>query len=161
VSRARRALAAIGALFALLFLVLGTTAAQAKEAAPLADDQAVEARLVGIAEELRCLVCQNESLAGSRADLAEDLRREIRTLIRQGKTDPEIIDFLVSRYGDFVRYRPPFKPTTWLLWIGPFVLLLAGIGALVAYLRRRPRLEAALSADEQDRAARLLAGDRT
>jgi len=161
VSRARRALAAIGALFALLFLVLGTTAAQAKEAAPLADDQAVEARLVGIAEELRCLVCQNESLAGSRADLAEDLRREIRTLIRQGKTDPEIIDFLVSRYGDFVRYRPPFKPTTWLLWIGPFVLLLAGIGALVAYLRRRPRLEATLSADEQDRAARLLAGDRT
>ena len=160
-SRARRALAAIGALFALLFLVLGTTAAQAKEAAPLADDQAVEARLVGIAEELRCLVCQNESLAGSRADLAEDLRREIRTLIRQGKTDPEIIDFLVSRYGDFVRYRPPFKPTTWLLWIGPFVLLLAGIGALVAYLRRRPRVEAALSADEQDRAARLLAGDRT
>ena len=160
-SRARRALAAIGALFALLFLVLGTTAAQAKEAAPLADDQAVEARLVGIAEELRCLVCQNESLAGSRADLAEDLRREIRTLIRQGKTDPEIIDFLVSRYGDFVRYRPPFKPTTWLLWIGPFVLLLAGIGALVAYLRRRPRVEAALSADEQDRAVRLLAGDRT
>ena len=159
--RARRALATIGALFALVLFVLGTTAAQAKEAAPLADDQAVEARLVGIAEDLRCLVCQNESLAGSRADLAEDLRREIRTLIRQGKTDPEIIDFLVSRYGDFVRYRPPFKPTTWLLWIGPFVLLLAGIGALVAYLRRRPRAEAVLSADEQDRAARLLAGDRT
>ena len=142
-------------------IAIGTRAALAREAAPLADDQAVEARLVGIAEELRCLVCQNESLAGSRADLAEDLRREIRTLIRQGKTDPEIIDFLVSRYGDFVRYRPPFKPTTWLLWGGPFVLLLAGLGALVMYLRRRPRVDAALSADEQDRAARLLAGDRT
>ena len=152
---------AIGALLALMFLVLAVPAVQAKEAAPLADDQAVEARLVGIAEDLRCLVCQNESLAGSRADLAEDLRREIRTLIRQGKTDPEIIDFLVSRYGDFVRSRPPFKPTTWLLWVGPFVLLLAGLAALVAYLRRRPREDAPLSADEQDRAARLLAGDRT
>jgi len=158
VSRAGRVLAAI---FALVLFVLVSPAAQAKEAAPLADDQAVEARLVGIAEELRCLVCQNESLAGSRADLAEDLRREIRTLIRQGKTDPEIIDFLVSRYGDFVRYRPPFKPSTWLLWVGPFVLLLAGLAALVAYLRRRPRADASLTADEQDRAARLLAGDRT
>jgi cytochrome c-type biogenesis protein CcmH len=158
VSRAGRVLAAI---FALVLFVLVSPAAQAKEAAPLADDQAVETRLVGIAEELRCLVCQNESLAGSRADLAEDLRREIRTLIRQGKTDPEIIDFLVSRYGDFVRYRPPFKPSTWLLWVGPFVLLLAGLAALVAYLRRRPREDASLTADEQDRAARLLAGDRT
>ena len=131
------------------------------QAVPLADDAAVEQRLVAIADELRCLVCQNESLAGSRADLAQDLRREIRSLIKAGKTDAEILDFLVIRYGDFVRYRPPFKPTTWLLWIGPFVLLLAGIGALVAYLRRRPHAEASLSPDEQDRAARLLAGDRT
>ena len=148
-------------LLALLLLALAVASGWAKEAELLSDDPVVEQRLIGIAEEMRCLVCQNESLAGSRADLAEDLRREIRTLIRQGKTDPEIIDFLVSRYGDFVRYRPPFKPTTWLLWVGPFVLLLAGLAALVAYLRRRPREDAPLTADEQDRATRLLAGDRT
>lgn len=101
----------------------------AAEATDLAQDPVVEQRLIAISEELRCLVCQNESLAGSRADLANDLRREIRTLIKDGKTDPEIMDFLVSRYGDFVRYRPPVKPLTWLLWFGPAaLLLLAGWG---------------------------------
>jgi cytochrome c-type biogenesis protein CcmH len=109
----------------------------AREAAPLADDEVVEKRLVNIAEELRCLVCQNESLAGSRADLANDLRREVRGLIKQGKTDQEIKDYLVSRYGDFVLYQPPVKPSTWLLWAGPFVLLVVGIVVLLAYLRRR------------------------
>jgi len=109
----------------------------AREAAPLADDEVIEKRLVNIAEELRCLVCQNESLAGSRADLANDLRREVRGLIKQGKTDQEIKDYLVSRYGDFVLYQPPVKPTTWLLWAGPFVLLVVGIVVLVTYLRRR------------------------
>ncbi|HJV60158.1 MAG TPA: cytochrome c-type biogenesis protein [Albitalea sp.] len=145
----------------MLLLALSMFGAQAKEAAPLADDQAVEARLVGIAEDLRCLVCQNESLAGSRADLAEDLRREIRSLIRQGKTDQEVIDFLVSRYGDFVRYRPPFKPTTWLLWGGPFVFLVAGLGALTMFLRRRPRQDTPLSPEEEQEAAKLLAADKT
>ncbi len=160
--RLRRLLVEIVALFALVvFLAPGTRVAQAREAAPLATDEAVEQRLIGIADELRCLVCQNESLAGSRAGLAEDLRREIRVQIRAGKTDPEIIDYLVSRYGDFVRYRPPFKPTTWLLWIGPFVLLVLGLGALAWYLRSRPRAPGALSVDEEERAARLLAGDRT
>lgn len=134
--------------------------AQAKDATPLADDEAVEQRLIVIADELRCLVCQNESLAGSRADLAQDLRREIRNLIRQGKTDPEIIDFLVSRYGDFVRYRPPLKPTTWLLWGGPFVLAGAGLAGLLMFLRRRRVPDATLSAEEQRQAAALLAGDR-
>jgi len=134
---------------------------QAKEATPLAEDEAVEQRLIGIADELRCLVCQNESLAGSRADLAQDLRREIRTMIRQGKTDAEILDFLVSRYGDFVRYRPPLKPTTWLLWGGPFALLVIGVGGLVVFLRRREPAAAPLSAEEEATAARLLAGDRT
>ncbi|HEY2926040.1 cytochrome c-type biogenesis protein, partial [Piscinibacter sp.] len=112
-----------------------------------ADDEAVEQRLIGIADELRCLVCQNESLAGSRAELAQDLRREIRSLIRSGKTDPEILDFLVSRYGDFVRYRPPLKPSTWLLWLGPFIFLGAGLAALMLFLRRRRRDEAPLSAE--------------
>jgi cytochrome c-type biogenesis protein CcmH len=102
-------------------------------------------------------VCQNESLAGSRADLAEDLRREIRTLIRQGKTDQEVMDFLVSRYGDFVRYRPPVKPTTYLLWGGPFVLLGAGLVGLVMFLRRRAAPDAlALTPEEQQRATALL-----
>jgi cytochrome c-type biogenesis protein CcmH len=130
----------------------------AKEAAPLADDEAVEKRLVNIAEELRCLVCQNESLAGSRADLAEDLRREVRGLIKQGKTDKEIKDFLVSRYGDFVLYEPPVKPTTWLLWGGPFVLLIVGIAVLISYLRRRSGevVRPELSEDDLKRAEALL-----
>jgi cytochrome c-type biogenesis protein CcmH len=97
----------------------------------------VEARLVHISQELRCLVCQNESLASSRAELADDLRREVRDLIRSNKSDQEIKDFLVSRYGDFVLYRPEVKPLTWVLWFGPFiVLLIAGI-FLLAYLRQR------------------------
>ena len=132
--------------------------ATAKEAAPMAADLEVEKRMVAISEELRCLVCQNESLSGSHAELAQDLRREIRTLIGQGKTDKEILDFMVARYGDFVRYRPPLKPTTWLLWGGPFLLLGGGIAALIAFLRRRAKDGAApvLSEDERRRAAALL-----
>ena len=141
-------------------LALAAMAAQAKEAAPLAADPVVEQRLIGIAGDLRCLVCQNESLAGSHADLAKDLRREIREMIRQGKSDQEIMDFLVNRYGDFVRYRPPFKPTTWLLWGGPFVFGVAGLIGLVVFLRRRRVPAASLTIEEQSRAAALLAGDR-
>ncbi|MDA8256107.1 MAG: cytochrome c-type biogenesis protein CcmH [Betaproteobacteria bacterium] len=133
-------------------------AAVAKEAAPMAADLEIEKRMVAISEELRCLVCQNESLSGSHAELAQDLRREIRTMIAQGKTDKEILDFMVARYGDFVRYRPPIKPTTWLLWGGPFLLLAGGIAALIAFLRRRAKDSAApvLSDDERRRAAALL-----
>ena len=130
----------------------------AREAAPLAQDEAVERRMVTISEELRCLVCQNESLAASRADLAQDLRREIREQIGQGKSDKEILDFMTGRYGDFVRYRPPLKGTTFLLWFGPFLLLVAGIAALAIILRRRGKrvAEATLSAEEQNRAEALL-----
>ena len=109
----------------------------AKDAAPLADDPVTEQRLISISEEMRCLVCQNESLAGSRSDLANDLRREIRVLIKEGKSDDQIRSFMVERYGDFVLYRPPVKPVTWLLWIGPFVILGLGIAGLLMYLRRR------------------------
>jgi cytochrome c-type biogenesis protein CcmH len=152
----------------MFILVLALTlggASFAKEAAPLAEDEAIEKRLNVIAEELRCLVCQNESLAGSRADLAQDLRREVRNQLKQGKTDAEVKDFMVSRYGDFVLYRPPVKPTTWLLWIGPFALLIVGVVALIAYLRRRGKAVAAaggthLSAEEQQRAAALLEEDK-
>ncbi|MDO8960358.1 MAG: cytochrome c-type biogenesis protein CcmH [Rhodocyclaceae bacterium] len=134
----------------------------AKEAAPLAEDPAVEQRLIQISTELRCLVCQNESLAGSQAELAQDLRREVRDLIKQGNSDQQVKDFLVSRYGDFVLYRPQLKPTTWLLWGGPFVLLIVGLAVLVNYLRRRSRLivEAPLSEDEKKRAEVLLKGDQ-
>ena len=139
-----------------LVLQLPWSTARANEAAPLADDPVVEQRLLVIAEEVRCLVCQNESLAGSRADLAQDLRREIRSLIKQGKTDKEVMDFLVSRYGDYVRYRPPVKPSTWLLWGGPFVLLGAGLAGLVLFVRRRRNTSEALSPEEQREAAALL-----
>ncbi|MGI9133581.1 MAG: cytochrome c-type biogenesis protein [Rhodoferax sp.] len=146
-------------LFALLLALLACSAPFAKEATLLADDPAVEQRLIAISEEMRCLVCQNESLAGSRSDLAMDLRRELRTLIKQGKSDDEIREFMVSRYGDFVLYRPPVKPTTWMLWIGPFVLMVAGVIALFVYMRRRNRdvsVQVELTEEERKRAAALL-----
>jgi len=143
---------------AILMLALLAGPAHAQEAAPLAEDPAVEQRLVHIATELRCLVCQNESLAGSQAPLAQDLRREVRGLIKKGKTDDEVKDFLVSRYGDFVLYRPQVKPQTYLLWAGPFILLIGGIVALIVYLRRRERAVAdtPLSEEERRRAEALL-----
>jgi cytochrome c-type biogenesis protein CcmH len=141
----------------LMAALLTSLSLHANDAAPLADDPVVEQRLITISEELRCLVCQNESLAGSRAELANDLRREVRMLIKSGKTDAEIRDFLVSRYGDFVLYRPPVKPTTWLLWLGPFVLLLGGIAVLISFLRQqRNRATTQLSADEQRQAKALI-----
>jgi cytochrome c-type biogenesis protein CcmH len=124
-------------IFVTIICILSFSSAIASEATPLADDPVTEQRLISISEEMRCLVCQNESLAGSRSDLANDLRREIRILIKEGKSDKQIRDFMVERYGDFVLYRPPVKPITWLLWIGPFVILIIGIAGLLTYLRRR------------------------
>lgn len=124
-------------LFFLFASALCFSLSVAKDATPLAADPVLEQRLISISEEMRCLVCQNESLAGSRSDLANDLRREIRTLIQEGKSDDQIRTFMVERYGDFVLYRPPVKPITWLLWIGPFVILIIGIIGLLSYLRRR------------------------
>jgi len=100
-------------------------------------DPALDTRLKKLEEELRCLVCQNQSLADSTAPLAEDLRREVRELAVAGKSDDEIKQYLVARYGDFVLYRPPVKSTTWLLWFGPFVLLVAGGVIWWLILRRR------------------------
>lgn len=130
----------------------------AKEAVPVAADETAEKRLVAISSELRCLVCQNESLAGSQAELAGDLRREIRTMIDEGKSDSQIMDFMVSRYGDFVRYRPPLKGATLLLWFGPLLLLAGGLGGLFLFLRRRARLpeDRPLSEAEEQRAMHLL-----
>ena len=101
---------------------------------------ALDARLKSLFEELRCLVCQNQTLADSSAPLAEDLRREVRELAQQGKTDAEIKQYLVARYGDFVLYKPPVKPTTWLLWFGPFAFLLGGGLVWLVVLRRRGRI---------------------
>jgi cytochrome c-type biogenesis protein CcmH len=141
------------ALLALALAMACTFTASAREAAPRAEDPAVEARMVAIADELRCLVCQNESLASSHAELAEDLRREVRGLIRAGKSDDEIKRFLVDRYGDFVLYRPEVKPLTWVLWFGPFALLVLALLVLVRYLRRRrEQVPAITSLSEADRA---------
>jgi cytochrome c-type biogenesis protein CcmH len=143
----------------LLLICLIVSLATAKDAQPVGDDPAVEQRLAKLSQELRCLVCQNETLAESRADLAEDLRREIREQIKAGKSDKEIIAFLTERYGDFVLYRPRVTPTTYLLWFGPFLLLLAGITILFRYIKQRRDLisEKPLSADERRRAEELLA----
>ena len=142
---------------ATVVVVLISLAALAREAVPLADDPQVEARLGAIAEELRCLVCQNESLIASRADLAMDLKRQVREQIKAGKSDAEIRDYMVQRYGDFVLYRPPVKSTTLLLWFGPFLLLAAGFLALWFFVRRRRTAQAAaLSAEEESRADELL-----
>ena len=149
-----------------LLLLVCAALAWGKEAAPLAEDEVVEKRMVAISDEMRCLVCQNESLSGSHAELAQDLRREIREMIKAGKSDQQIMDFMVERYGDFVRYRPPMKATTLLLWFGPFVLLLVAVIALIRYLRSRSaRLEAGgpapLNADEKKRAEALLQQSET
>ena len=132
----------------------------AQEARPLGENPAVEARLKQLAVELRCLVCQNQTLADSNAPLAEDLRREVREMIAKNMTDDQIVDFLVTRYGDFVRYRPPFKVTTLLLWVGPFLLLAAGATVLTVSLHRRAQKteERTLSQEDQARVAQLLKG---
>jgi len=109
----------------------------AKEATPVAEDPALEARMQAIAVELRCLVCQNQTIADSNADLAVDLRNQVKQMLREGKSQREIIDYMTARYGDFVLYRPPVKGTTMLLWFGPVLALLVGLAALVLVLRRR------------------------
>jgi cytochrome c-type biogenesis protein CcmH len=133
----------------------------AQTAQPMPDDPVANKRAVQLAERLRCLVCQNQSLADSNAELAVDLRRQIREQIAQGKGDAQIIDFMVERYGDFVLYRPPLKATTWLLWFGPPSLLLIGLVMLIRYLReRRKRIERdPLTANERAQAQRLLSSD--
>src|SRR6266436_4088704 len=146
------------ALLISLFICFATVAL-AKEARP-AEDPQIEQRMRALTEQLRCLVCENETLADSRADLAEDLRREIREQMKAGKSDREILAFLTQRYGDFVLYNPPVKATTYLLWFGPFVLLLGGTGVLYRYLKHSRELikDEPLTAAERKRAADILRG---
>ena len=144
---------------ALLLAALVAAPVAAKEAAPAAADPVLEKRVMALAEELRCLVCQNQTLAESNAPLAEDLRNQLRERMREGKSDKEVVDFLVERYGDFVLYRPPLKTTTFLLWFGPFLLLAAGFAVLLRRVRRRRAAGEAVVGDaERKRAAELLAG---
>ena len=135
---ARHAFAAL-CFGAVLGLALPTPAA-AREAAPATADPALEARVMRVASELRCLVCQNETIAGSHAELAVDLRNQVREMLRQGQTEQQVFDYMTARYGDFVLYRPPVKSTTLLLWYGPPLMLGAGLLALWLLLRRRGRL---------------------
>jgi cytochrome c-type biogenesis protein CcmH len=138
-------------------LLLSPPVAVGKTAQPAAADPALEVRVMLIAEELRCLVCQNETIAASHAELAVDLRQQIREQLQQGRSSAQILDFMAERYGDFVLYRPPFKTLTALLWIGPFALLLLAASLLLWHLRRRTQQPAApLSPDELQRAQQLL-----
>jgi len=149
-------------MFAAIALLLPLLAAAADTAQPMAEDPVLEKRVMTLSAELRCLVCQNQSLADSHADLAIDLRNQVRAMMKEGRSDAEIKAFMTERYGDFVLYRPPVKATTWVLWVGPFVLLAAAVAGLFAYLRRRRVAVAAgsaqLTADQQARARALLDG---
>ena len=124
------------------FFLLQSVLASAEEARPLQANVVVEAQVQRLSEELRCLVCQNQTIADSHAELAQDLKQEIREMAAKGMSDQAIIDYLVARYGDFVRYRPPLKASTLLLWLGPFALMLAGAIGLVVMLRRREKMVA-------------------
>ena len=140
----------IGAL--LLGLTLAGPALAVQPGEELAD-AAQEARARALSREIRCLVCQNQSIDESEADLARDLRLILRERIAAGDTDAEVKDFLVARYGDFVLLDPPVKPTTWLLWFGPAAILLIALGAAWLYVRRRPALAEAAPLDPAERAA--------
>ncbi len=144
-----------------LALALAPRAVSAQEARPVAEDTALEARVMAVAEELRCLVCQNETIAASQADLARDLRGQVRDQLRQGRTPQQVIDFMVERYGDFVLYRPPLRAGTVLLWGGPFALLLVAAAWLVLRVRRQPALAGdTLSPEEARRVRQLLDEER-
>ncbi|RFP09504.1 MULTISPECIES: cytochrome c-type biogenesis protein [unclassified Duganella] len=118
------------------------------QAAPSTADAALELRVQHVAEQLRCLVCQNQTIADSHAQLAMDLKKEARNQLAQGRSEQDVVEFMVQRYGDFVLYRPPFKAVTWLLWVGPFALLAAGLLALLYQLRQRGLAEGELATEE-------------
>jgi cytochrome c-type biogenesis protein CcmH len=139
----------VGALLLSFAAVAGAT-----EAAPASADPELEARVTRLSVELRCLVCQNQTIADSNAELAVDLRNQVREMLRDGRSDAEVLAYMTERYGDFVLYRPPLKATTFLLWFGPALLLVIGAAVLVTILRRRSRLSPdSFEPDEDDLAA--------
>src|SRR5215468_4463065 len=143
--------------FVLALACIAAIPTRAQVAQPL-EDPAIEARMKNLTKQLRCLVCQNETLADSQAQLAEDLRREIREQIKAGKSDQEIMAYATQRYGDFILYNPPVKATTYLLWFGPFLLLVIGSVLLFRFLKQRRALieTKPLTAEERRRAEKLL-----
>ncbi len=145
--------------FVAALVAVGSAAALANEALPTIADPVTAKREVELASQLRCLVCQNQSIAESNAGLAADLRKQLRQQIAAGKSDAEIVDYMTSRYGDFVLYKPPFKATTLLLWAGPVLLLAIGLFAAARMMRARRIASAAeLSQEDRTRAEQLLAG---
>ncbi len=162
--RAYRLFSAGIALALFMLMPISAWAAEPQSIDTPSSNPAIEERLKSLSHELRCLVCQNETLGDSRADLAIDLRNEIRALMEKGYSDKQVVSYLVARYGDFVRFRPPLKSTTFLLWFGPFILMLLGSIALIVYLKRlrRRTSTAPLSQGEELRLKNLLnkvAGD--
>jgi len=147
-------------LLALLLGLIFVATALAREAPPAVPDPALEKRAVALTEKLRCLVCQNQSIADSHADLAIDLKNQVREKLKKGESEEQIIDYMVARYGDFVLYKPPVKASTVPLWFGPFALLLLAVGALFYYIVRRRRSVPVqgLSEEEQARVRSLLDG---
>lgn len=145
-----------------LFLLMQSFSVWAQDARPMEKDAVVEVQVQRLSEQLRCLVCQNQTLADSHAELAQDLKQEIREMATKGMEDQAIIDYLVVRYGDFVRYRPPLKSTTALLWLGPFALLIAGGLGLFITLRKREKqaVDAPLNEDEVRKISALLKMDK-
>ncbi len=143
--------------FILLLLLLWSTCVMAGVEVHKFENPEQEEQYKRLVTELRCLVCQNQNLADSNAELAQDLRQEVYEMIQNGATDEEIISFMVARYGDFVLYRPPFKTTTAFLWIGPFIILAAGFVILLIFIRKRRQTVAVeLDANQKARAQQLL-----
>lgn len=147
-------------IYMLLFCAVVVVAipVNAKEATPMAADPEMEKLVNEISAELRCLVCQNQTIADSHAALAVDLKNQVREMVKQGKSRDDVVDYMVERYGDFVRYRPPVKPTTYLLWVGPFLLLAGGLIILGVNLRKRKVTvtEAPLSEEEHQKLDSIL-----
>ena len=136
----------------------------AADAPPASDDPVLEKRVMAISEELRCLVCQNQTIADSHAELAIDLRNQVREMLKKGLSEKEIRTYMVERYGDFVLYRPPVKASTWVLWLGPFLLLVVGLAFLLFKFRQRAKQTLAkgvdpLSGREHQRVHELLGTD--
>lgn len=144
-----------------LSIALSTTLTHANEGQAVAANPALEKHVMALSEELRCLVCQNQTIADSQAELAIDLRNQVREKLEQGMSDKDVIAYMVQRYGDFILYRPPLKITTWLLWFGPFLLLIGGIISLGLKLRRGRGQVDALPEAEMQRAAALLRATTT
>ena len=145
---------------ALILWGVMATGVFAADARPAGEDPALEQRVLRLTNELRCLVCQNQTIADSNAELAVDLRKQVREQLKQGKSEQEILDYMVNRYGDFVLYRPPVKAQTLVLWLGPFALMAGGLFILLRFLRQRRKTEAAAAPEKLDEAARMLRSDR-